>query len=80
MDTRTHARTHTHTHTNTHTVHAHVQGDAPLMELIHKKYSIKNTTGYSINALADHSPRDPIEILKRLMIGSGGDAWASSRR
>jgi D-lactate dehydrogenase len=30
---------------------ARVQGDAPLMQLIHKKYSIKNTTGYSINAL-----------------------------
>ena len=40
------------------------------MELIHKKYSIKNTTGYSINALADFPPSDPIEIVKRLMIGS----------
>ena len=36
------------------------------------RYAIKNTTGYSINALADFSPADPIEILKRLMIGSEG--------
>ena len=34
--------------------------------------AIKNTTGYAINALADFSPTDPIEILKRIMIGSEG--------
>ena len=49
------------------------------MELIHKKYSIKNTTGYSINALADFPPSDPIEIVKRLMIGSEGTLGFVSR-
>ena len=51
---------------------ARVQSDAALMGLIRQKYAIKNTTGYSINALADFSPSDPIEILKRIMIGSEG--------
>lgn len=51
---------------------ARVQGDAALLGLIKEKYRIKNTTGYSINALADFSPDDPIEILKRIMIGSEG--------
>ena len=51
---------------------ARVQGDADLLALINKKYAIKNTTGYSINALADFAPSDPIEIVKRLMIGSEG--------
>ena len=36
--------------------------DAPLMALIDKKYRIKNTTGYSINALADFAPANPIEV------------------
>jgi len=49
-----------------------VQADASLLALIRQKYAIKNTTGYSINALADFSPSDPIEILKRIMIGSEG--------
>ena len=56
-----------------------VQGDDELMQLIRKKYSIKNTTGYSINALADFSPDNPIEILKRLMIGSEGTRGFVSR-
>lgn len=37
---------------------------------IRKKYAIKNTTGYSLNALIDFD--DPIEILTHLMIGSEG--------
>ncbi len=41
-----------------------------LSERITKKYSIKNTTGYSINSLIDFD--DPIEIIKHLMIGSEG--------
>ena len=49
-----------------------VQADEPLMSLIKEKYRIKNTTGYSINALADFAPTDPIEILQRIMIGSEG--------
>ncbi len=41
-----------------------------LRERIERKYKIKNTTGYSLNALIDFS--DPIEIIKHLMIGSEG--------
>jgi len=37
---------------------------------IAKKFKIKNTTGYSLNALIDYE--DPIEILQHLMIGSEG--------
>ncbi|MCB9219161.1 MAG: FAD-binding oxidoreductase [Ignavibacteriales bacterium] len=41
-----------------------------LVNRINKKYSIKNTTGYSINSFVDF--KDPIEIIKHLMIGSEG--------
>jgi D-lactate dehydrogenase len=47
-----------------------VSADKDLSELIKKKYKIKNTTGYSINALVDFD--DEIEILKHLMVGSEG--------
>ena len=42
----------------------------PLADRIRHKFSIKNTTGYSLNALVDFS--DPIDILQQLMIGSEG--------
>jgi len=58
---------------------ARVQADEPLMSLIRTKYAIKNTTGYAINALADFSPGEPIEILKRIMIGSEGTLGFISR-
>jgi D-lactate dehydrogenase len=41
-----------------------------LAELIRHKYRIKNTTGYSLNALVDFD--DPLDILTHLMIGSEG--------
>lgn len=41
-----------------------------LAEKIRHKYRLKNTTGYSLNALVDY--QDPIEILQHLMIGSEG--------
>ncbi len=41
-----------------------------LGERIARKYRIKNTTGYSVNALLDYS--DPIDIIEHLMIGSEG--------
>lgn len=41
-----------------------------LFNRIVKKFKIKNTTGYSLNALADYS--DAIDIIKHLMIGSEG--------
>jgi len=44
--------------------------NAPLAERIRNKYKIKNTTGYSLNALVDYD--DPFEILQHLMIGSEG--------
>ncbi len=41
-----------------------------LKERIARKYSIKNTMGYSLNALIDYE--DPFDILSHLMIGSEG--------
>ena len=47
-----------------------VNSNEPLRERINKKFKIKNTTGYSLNALTDFN--DGVEILKHLMIGSEG--------
>ncbi|MCK9410847.1 MAG: FAD-binding oxidoreductase [Prolixibacteraceae bacterium] len=47
-----------------------VAENVPLSEKIRHKYKMKNTTGYSINALVDFS--DPIDIVQHLMIGSEG--------
>ncbi|NDV79887.1 FAD-binding and (Fe-S)-binding domain-containing protein [Dysgonomonas sp. 511] len=47
-----------------------VKADGVLTERIKHKFKIKNTTGYSINALVDFD--DPVEIIKHLMIGSEG--------
>ena len=44
--------------------------DATLAARIRHKFRIKNTTGYSLNALVDYS--DPVDILAHLMIGSEG--------
>ncbi len=44
--------------------------DQALHDLIKKKYEIKNTTGYSLNALIDFE--DPMEIISHLFIGSEG--------
>lgn len=44
--------------------------DDKLTERIHNKYKMKNTTGYSLNALVDYE--DPIDIIQHLMIGSEG--------
>ncbi|MDF1574776.1 MAG: FAD-binding and (Fe-S)-binding domain-containing protein [Bacteroidales bacterium] len=41
-----------------------------LVNKIRKKYSIKNTTGYGMNAFLDYE--DPIEIILHLMVGSEG--------
>jgi D-lactate dehydrogenase len=41
-----------------------------LYERIMKKYKMKNTTGYSLNALIDFT--DPFDIIEHLMIGSEG--------
>ncbi len=39
-------------------------------EKVRRKFSIRNTCGYSLNAFTDYD--DPIEILKHLIIGSEG--------
>ena len=49
-----------------------VQSDKQLASLIRRKFAIKCTTGYSLNALVDFPVNDPIEIIKRLIIGSEG--------
>ena len=49
-----------------------VQSDKQLASLIRRKFAIKCTTGYSLNALVDFPVDDPIEIIKRVIIGSEG--------
>ena len=44
--------------------------DAALAARIRRKFAIKNTTGYALNALIDFT--DPVDILQHLMIGSEG--------
>jgi D-lactate dehydrogenase len=47
-----------------------VRDNRALGDRIRHKFRMKNTTGYSLNALVDHE--DPIDILTHLMIGSEG--------
>jgi D-lactate dehydrogenase len=47
-----------------------VRANTALSDRIRRKYKIKNTTGYSLNALVDFE--DPFDILLHLMIGSEG--------
>lgn len=54
-----------------------VRADAALAGRIRSKYKIKNTTGYSLNALVDY--HDPVDILAHLMIGSEGTLGFISR-
>ncbi|TKB25555.1 FAD-binding oxidoreductase [Desulfopila sp. IMCC35006] len=49
---------------------ARVLADEELTERIRYKFKIKNTTGYSLNALVDFE--DPYDIMIHLMIGSEG--------
>ncbi|WP_028318973.1 FAD-binding and (Fe-S)-binding domain-containing protein [Desulfobulbus elongatus] len=49
---------------------ARVLADAELAERIRYKFRIKNTTGYSLNALVDFD--DPFDIMQHLLIGSEG--------
>ena len=46
------------------------RADETLAERIRHKFRLKNTTGYSLNALVEFS--DPVDILSHLMIGSEG--------
>lgn len=47
-----------------------IKADNTLYERIKKKFKIKNTTGYSINALVDFE--DPFDIIKHLIVGAEG--------
>ncbi|GBC62442.1 FAD-binding oxidoreductase [Desulfonema ishimotonii] len=49
---------------------ARVKGDSAMTAKIREKYSIKNTCGYSVNALTDFD--DPVDIIQHLMVGSEG--------
>lgn len=51
-------------------ISADIASNTELKERIIKKYKIKNTNGYSLNAFTDYS--DGIDILKHLIIGSEG--------
>ncbi|HTM77366.1 MAG TPA: FAD-binding and (Fe-S)-binding domain-containing protein, partial [Devosia sp.] len=53
-----------------HALHHEVMADPELVALIRHKYKIKNTVGYSLNALIDY--HDPLDILIHLMVGSEG--------
>ena len=46
------------------------RGNETLATRIRHKFRLKNTTGYSVNALVDFE--DPIDVLAHLMIGSEG--------
>lgn len=54
-----------------------VKNDETLRERIARKFRIKNTTGYSLNALLDFP--DPLDMLTHLMIGSEGTLGFFSR-
>ena len=49
---------------------ADVRANPSLAGRIAHKFKIKNTTGYSLNALVDYE--DPIDVLQHLVIGSEG--------
>jgi D-lactate dehydrogenase len=46
------------------------KANTDLADLIRRKFAMKNTMGYSINALIDFD--DPIDIITHLMVGSEG--------
>ncbi|HET9553546.1 MAG TPA: FAD-binding and (Fe-S)-binding domain-containing protein, partial [Anaeromyxobacteraceae bacterium] len=47
-----------------------VRADAALAERIRRKYRVKNTTGYGLNAFVDFD--DPVDVLVHLLVGSEG--------
>lgn len=58
---------------------ARVQADKELTALVRRKFAIKCTTGYSLNALVDFPADQPIEIIKHILIGSEGTFAFTSR-
>ena len=63
-------RTHNHLLEQIDDLGKRVRGDAMLSQRIRRKFKIKNTTGYSLNALVDY--KDPFDIIEHLIIGSEG--------
>jgi len=53
-----------------HEMAASVKADTEFAARIARKFKMKNTTGYSLNALVDFT--DPFDIIQHLMIGSEG--------
>ena len=51
-------------------IKSRIRSNLVLVERIKRKYSIKNTTGLSINAFVDYD--DPIQIIVNLLVGSEG--------
>lgn len=49
---------------------AEILADEELVERIGHKYTIRNTTGYALNAFLD--AETPLEIFRRLLVGSEG--------
>lgn len=47
-----------------------VRGSASMRAEVERQFAMKNTMGYSVNALLDHD--EPVTILEHLMIGSEG--------
>ena len=64
------ARSHGHILAGLAALREKILADTALAERIRRKFKIKNTTGYSLNALVDFD--DPFEILQHVMVGSEG--------
>lgn len=63
-------RTHGHVLDQLEEISRFINDDTVLRDRIRRKYKIKNTTGYSLNAFVDYS--DGFDILKHIIIGSEG--------
>lgn len=58
-------------------LHKEINSDFELKALINKKFTIKNTTGYSLNAFVDFD--NPKDILNHIFIGAEGTLGFVSR-
>ena len=63
-------KTHSHILSGLEKLSARIRQNPQLENKIRKKYKIKNTTGFSVNALIDWE--DPVDMLAHLMVGSEG--------
>ena len=52
------------------TLRATVRSDPAMAETVRRRFSMKNTMGYAVNALLDYE--DPLDILAHLLVGSEG--------